>query len=124
MIRNRNILWVDEGNNIKNRGKTYASCATRMMQFSLRFWSGYLHQPKKYYNDSLALSLPIFWQFCSLSATFISTARGMMESEACKFSKMLFLYLFFQLRLINILNLRYQNGEYFEYYVISVNKGT
>ena len=24
-----------------------------MMQFSFCFWSGYLHQPKKYYNDSL-----------------------------------------------------------------------
>ena len=24
-----------------------------MMQFSLRFWSWYLHQPKKYYDDSL-----------------------------------------------------------------------
>ena len=34
-------------------GKTYASCASRMMQFSLHFWSGYLHQPKKYYTDSL-----------------------------------------------------------------------
>ena len=39
---------------------------------------------------TLTLSLPIFWQFCSLSATFISTARGIMESQACKFSKILF----------------------------------
>ena len=54
MIRNRcNIFWVDAGIHTKNGGKTYASCASRMMQFSLRFWSGYLHQPKKYYNDSL-----------------------------------------------------------------------
>ena len=54
MIRNRcNIFWVDAGVHNKNEGKTYASCASRMMQFSLRFWSGYLHQPKKYYNDSL-----------------------------------------------------------------------
>ena len=29
--------------------------SSRMMQFSLRFWSGYLHQPKIYYNDSLIL---------------------------------------------------------------------
>ena len=55
MIRNRcNILWVDEGIHTKNGGKTFATCASRMMQFSLRFWSGYLHQPKKYYNDSLS----------------------------------------------------------------------
>ena len=38
----------------------------------------------------LTLSLPIFWQFCSPSATFISTASGIMESQACKFSKILF----------------------------------
>ena len=54
MISNRcNIFWVDGGIHTKNGGKTYATCASRMMQFSLRFWSGYLHQPKKYYNDSL-----------------------------------------------------------------------
>ena len=55
MIRNRfNILWVDGGIHTKNEGKTYATCTSRMMQFSLRFWSGYLHQPQKYYNDSLS----------------------------------------------------------------------
>ena len=27
--------------------------ASRMLQFSLRFWSGYLDQPKKQYNDSI-----------------------------------------------------------------------
>ena len=54
MISNHcNIFWVDGGIHTKNWGKTYASCASRMMQFSLHFWSGYLHQPKKYYNDSL-----------------------------------------------------------------------
>ena len=54
MIRNRcNIFWVDKGIHTKNRGKTYASLAAHMMQFSLRFWSEYLHQPEKYYNDSL-----------------------------------------------------------------------
>ena len=37
----------------------------------------------------LTLSLPIFWQFCSLSATFILTARGIRESKAYKFSKIL-----------------------------------
>ena len=26
-----------------------------MMQFSLRFWSWYLHQPQKYYSDSLSI---------------------------------------------------------------------
>ena len=41
MIRNRcNIFWDDGGIHTKNGGKTYASCASRMMQFSLRFWSG------------------------------------------------------------------------------------
>ena len=72
MIRNRyNIFWVDAGIHTKNGGKTYASCAWRMMQFSLRFWSGYLHQPKKYYNDSLIPGIrqvfhvipEIFWTF-------------------------------------------------------------
>ena len=54
MIRNRrNIFGVDGGIHTKNGGKTYATCASRMMQFSLRFWSGYRHQPQKYYNDSL-----------------------------------------------------------------------
>ena len=39
MIRKRcNSLWVDGGILTKNGGKT-----SRMMQFSLRFWSGYLH---------------------------------------------------------------------------------
>ena len=62
MIRNQcNILWVDEGIHTKNGEKTYATWASRMMQFSLRFWSGYLHQPKKYYNDSLI-------EFCSAVA--------------------------------------------------------
>ena len=56
MITNRcNTFWVDGGIHTKNGGKTYATCALRMMQFSLRFWSGYLHQPKKYYNDSLKI---------------------------------------------------------------------
>ena len=45
-----------------------------------------LHEIK----NSLTLSLPIFWQFCSLSATFILTARGILESQAYKFSKILF----------------------------------
>ena len=35
----------------------------------------------------------------------------------------MFSYHFFQLRLINILNLKYQSQEYFEYYIMSVNKG-
>ena len=39
---------------------------------------------------SLTLSLPIFWQFCSLSATFILTASGIVESQAYKFSTILF----------------------------------
>ena len=38
MIRNRcNIFWADGVIHTKNGGKTYASCASRMMQFSLRF---------------------------------------------------------------------------------------
>ena len=51
---------------------------------------------RKTSNDSriitlkLTLSLPIFWQFCSLSATFILTSRGIMESQAYKFSRILF----------------------------------
>ena len=35
----------------------------------------------------LILSLPIFWQFFSLSATFILTRRGILESQAYMFSK-------------------------------------
>ena len=55
MIRNCcNIFKVDGGIHTKNGGKTYASCALHMMQFSFHFWSGYHHQPKKYYNDSLS----------------------------------------------------------------------
>ena len=41
----------------KKGGKTASSC---MMQFSLRFWSGYLHQPKKYYSDSLSFYFDAF----------------------------------------------------------------
>ena len=29
-------------------------------KFSLRFWCGYLHQPKKYYNDSLSFYFDAF----------------------------------------------------------------
>ena len=72
----------------------------------------------------LTLSLPIFWQFCFLSATFILTARGTMERQAYRFSKIVFFYLFFQLRLTQILNLKYEIQEYFEHYVRSVNEGT
>ena len=45
MIRNRcNILWVDGGIHTKN--------ASRMMQFSLRFWVD-TSINQNYYNDSL-----------------------------------------------------------------------
>ena len=38
MIGNRcNISGVDGVSTPKNGGKTYASCASRMMQFSIRF---------------------------------------------------------------------------------------
>ena len=48
MIRSPcNIFGVNGGIHTKNGGKTYASCASGMMQFFLRFWSGYLHQPQK-----------------------------------------------------------------------------
>ena len=47
-----------------------------------------------------------------------------MERQAYQFSKIVFFYLFFQLRLIQILNLKYEIQEYFEHYVRSVNKGT
>ena len=46
MIRNHNIFCVDGGIHPKNEGKTFATWASRMMQFSLRFFGGYLHQPK------------------------------------------------------------------------------
>ena len=36
---------------------------------------------------TLTLSLPLFWQFCSLGATFILTVRGIPENWAYKFSK-------------------------------------
>ena len=45
MIRNCcNIFWLMEVSTPKAEG---------MMKFSIRFWSGYLHQLQKYYNDSL-----------------------------------------------------------------------
>ena len=72
MIRNRcNIFWVDADIHTKNGGKTYASCASRMMQFSLRFWSGYLHQPKKYYNDSLNILLQLVEIVCYIQKIFL-----------------------------------------------------
>ena len=79
----------------------------------------------KMQKKSLTLSLPIFWKICSLSATFILTARGIVKSQAYKFSKIyFFFYLFFQLRLINIQNLKHQSLYYFEHYTMSINKGT
>ena len=58
MIMNRcNIFWVDRGIHTKTRGKTYAPYASSggktYTSCASRFWSGYLHQPKKYYTDSL-----------------------------------------------------------------------
>ena len=47
-----------------------------------------------------------------------------MERQAYKFSKIYFFYVFFKLRLINILNVKYQSQEYFEHYIMYVNKGT
>ena len=47
-----------------------------------------------------------------------------MERQAYRFSKIVFFYLFFQLRLTQILNLKYEIQEYFEHYVRSVNEGT
>ena len=46
-----------------------------------------------------------------------------MESHAYNLSsqKFYFFYLYFQLRLINILNLKYKNQEYLEHYIVSVN---
>ena len=41
---------------------------------------------------SLTLSLPIFWQICFLSATFISVMRGIMSYDASTYSKILMLY--------------------------------
>ena len=60
-LRNQWIFFfVDGGIHSKNGGKA-ASCPKRMMhKFSLRFWCGYLHQPKKYYNDSLSLYFNAF----------------------------------------------------------------
>ena len=71
MLRNPcNIFWVAH----QNRRKTYASCAS---QFSLRFWSGYLNEPRKYYNESLnhypflkpsalmaSCTPPLQWRLC------------------------------------------------------------
>ena len=53
----------------------------------------------EYKVRGLTLSLPIFWQFYSLSATFMLTEMNIEESQAYKFSKILFFYVFFQLRL-------------------------
>ena len=53
MIRNRcNIFWADGGIHTKNGGKTYASCASRMMQFP-PFLEWITPSTQKYYNDSL-----------------------------------------------------------------------
>ena len=53
-----------------------------------------------YYHSLLTLSLPIFWQFCSPSATFFLTARGIIKSQAHKFFKIL-IFLDFLLITIN-----------------------
>ena len=42
------------------------------------------------------------------------TARGIVESQVYKFSKIFIFYLYFQLRLINIINLKCQSQEYFQ----------
>ena len=49
---------------------------------------------KRWCQGSLTLSLPIFWQICLLSATFISAVRGIMPYEASTFSKILILQFF------------------------------
>ena len=40
-------------------------------------------------SHSLTLSLPIFWQICFLSATFVLVVRGIMPYEAFTFFKIL-----------------------------------
>ena len=42
----------------------------------------------------LTLSLPIFWQICSLSAKIISTVKGITSYEVSTFSKLLLLQFF------------------------------
>ena len=57
-LRNHcNIVWVDGGIYSKNGGKT----AKRMMRTcSLHVWCVYLHQPKKYCNESLSFCFDTF----------------------------------------------------------------
>ena len=49
----------------------------------------------------LTLSLPIFWQLCSLCATFILSTRGVDESQAYKSSEMLFVLPFLSITFNN-----------------------
>ena len=52
--------------------------------FHAHFFVRHCKELKSY---QLTLSLPIFWQLWFLSATFIFNARGIMASQAYKFSK-------------------------------------
>ena len=61
---------------------------------------------------TLTLLLPIFWQLCSLSAIFILTARGILESQAFKFSKISIFLPFLSFMFNKYLNLKYQSQEY------------
>ena len=65
MIRSCNIFGVDGGIHTKNGGKT-----------SLRFWSGYLHQPKKYYNDSLSHLMIIVINSIYIPVPRYTTVKG------------------------------------------------
>ena len=59
-LRNRcNIFWVNGSIHFKNRGKNVWNAQTTwcmMHKFSFRFWFGYLHQPIKYFIDSLSFN--------------------------------------------------------------------
>ena len=65
-LRNQcNILWVDGDIHSKNGGKTTSGARFPPFLFThdatfVRFWSGYLHQPKIYYNESLSFDFDAF----------------------------------------------------------------
>ena len=61
VLRNHcNIFLADGGIHSKSGGKTASSMKQMMHKFSLHFWRGYLHQPKKYFIDSLSFNFDVF----------------------------------------------------------------
>ena len=55
-----------------------------MHNFSLRFWCGYLHQPKKYYNDSLSFNFD--FDISVANAVVIDVAKCTLPGKVMQWS--------------------------------------